>query len=179
NKFWITLKTLIIHPGRLDIAYYKKQRTRYIQPISLYIFISVTFFIIAAYAVRFRQISSTDKNKLLTITQEWTFGFHNRLQNESEQSRKWTVDHDCDSLRQVKKYLKESEDARKDYFKQPDNKFQFSRNYFYVTFYNYFVFPYAYRHQMYDMDAPISEIYTEFFHLLPKIFFLLMFFIYL
>ena len=174
NKFWVTLKTLIIHPGSLDIAYFKKQRERYIQPISLYIFISVAFFIVAAYTVRFSQITTVDKNGEFTMVDEWTFGFHDMLRSEVEQNRKWVVDYNTDSLRKVKKGLRDLEDGRKDYFRQPDNKFQFSPNYFYVTFYNYFVFPYAYRHQMYDIDAPVSEIYTEFFHLLPKIFFLLM-----
>lgn len=48
SKFWQTLKTLWTRPGKLTIAYWEKQRMRYIPPISLYIFISAVFFIIAS-----------------------------------------------------------------------------------------------------------------------------------
>ncbi len=45
SKFWHTLKTLWFSPGKLTTAYWNKQRARYIPPISLYIFISVAFFL--------------------------------------------------------------------------------------------------------------------------------------
>jgi hypothetical protein len=45
SKFWKTLKALWFHPGSLTVAYWKKQRMRYIPPISLYIFVSAVFFI--------------------------------------------------------------------------------------------------------------------------------------
>ncbi|WP_165836480.1 DUF3667 domain-containing protein [Taibaiella soli] len=44
SKFWKTMKLLWFHPGALTIAYAKKQRNRFIPPISLYIFISFVFF---------------------------------------------------------------------------------------------------------------------------------------
>ena len=47
SKFWQTLKTLWLKPGALTIAYWNKQRMRFIPPISLYIFISAVFFLIA------------------------------------------------------------------------------------------------------------------------------------
>lgn len=47
SKFWQTVKTLVTKPGRLTLAYWNKQRARYIPPISLYIFISTIYFIIA------------------------------------------------------------------------------------------------------------------------------------
>ena len=77
-------------------------------------------------------------------------------------------------MRKVRQNLKDMNDGRKNYFKDTDNQFSFSYNYLFITFYNFFVYPYAYRHHMYDVDDPVSEIYNEFFHLLPKIFFLLM-----
>jgi hypothetical protein len=45
SKFWKTMKTLITKPGELTVAYWKKQRARYIPPVSLYIFISSLFFL--------------------------------------------------------------------------------------------------------------------------------------
>lgn len=46
SKFWKTLKTLVISPGKLTIAYREKKRQRYIRPISLYIFVSIVFFLL-------------------------------------------------------------------------------------------------------------------------------------
>ena len=45
SKFWQTIKTLWVSPGKLTLAYRDKQRMRYIPPISLYIFISAVFFL--------------------------------------------------------------------------------------------------------------------------------------
>jgi hypothetical protein len=50
SKFWKTIKTLITKPGQLTIAYWNKQRARYIPPISLYIFISTIYFIVSIWA---------------------------------------------------------------------------------------------------------------------------------
>lgn len=47
NKFWQSLKTLWFSPGTLTLAYWKKQRMRYISPMSLYIFISAVYFLLA------------------------------------------------------------------------------------------------------------------------------------
>jgi hypothetical protein len=46
SKFWNTLKTLWTKPGALTIAYREKQRMRFIDPISLYIFVSAVFFLL-------------------------------------------------------------------------------------------------------------------------------------
>lgn len=45
SKFWNTIKMLWIKPGALTIAYRNKQRMRFIDPISLYIFVSAVFFL--------------------------------------------------------------------------------------------------------------------------------------
>jgi hypothetical protein len=47
SKFWMTLKALWFSPGKLTIAYWNKQRMRYIPPISLYIFVSAVFFLVS------------------------------------------------------------------------------------------------------------------------------------
>ncbi len=44
----------------------------------------------------------------------------------------------------------------------------------YVNFYNYFVYPYAYRRKMLDIDEPVSEIVEQYLHLVPKVLFILM-----
>lgn len=46
SKFWNTLKALVVSPGKLTIAYREKKRQRYIPPISLYIFVSIVFFLL-------------------------------------------------------------------------------------------------------------------------------------
>lgn len=46
SKFWKTLKALMTRPGQLTRAYQQKKRQRYIPPISLYIFVSITFFLL-------------------------------------------------------------------------------------------------------------------------------------
>ena len=45
SKFWKTLKALLFYPGKLTLEYRAKHRMRYIPPISLYIFITVLFFL--------------------------------------------------------------------------------------------------------------------------------------
>lgn len=46
SKFWQTLKTLVASPGKLTLAYWNKQRNRYLSPISLYLFVSFIFFFV-------------------------------------------------------------------------------------------------------------------------------------
>lgn len=46
SKFWRTLSTLVTSPGKLTIAYRQKKRQSYIPPISLYIFVSIVFFLL-------------------------------------------------------------------------------------------------------------------------------------
>ena len=47
SKFWMTMKALWFSPGKLTIAYWNKQRMRYIKPVSLYIFISAVYFLLS------------------------------------------------------------------------------------------------------------------------------------
>lgn len=51
SKFWKTIKTLITKPGQLTVAYWNKQRARYIPPISLYVFISTIYFIVSVFTM--------------------------------------------------------------------------------------------------------------------------------
>ncbi len=46
SKFWQTMKALWFAPGALTIAYWNRQRMRYLPPISLYIFISAVYFLV-------------------------------------------------------------------------------------------------------------------------------------
>lgn len=46
SKFFNTVKPLFTKPGQLSIDYIEGKRTRYIPPVSLFIFISIVFFLI-------------------------------------------------------------------------------------------------------------------------------------
>lgn len=48
SKFWQTIKTLWLNPGALTVAYRNKQRARYVPPMSLYIFVVVSYFVISS-----------------------------------------------------------------------------------------------------------------------------------
>lgn len=51
SKFWKTLKALWFAPGKLTKEYFEGKRARSIPPISLYIFISAVYFIIASFSI--------------------------------------------------------------------------------------------------------------------------------
>lgn len=48
SKFWKTIWTLLSIPGALTIAYRKGRRQRYLMPVTLYVYVSVTFFLISS-----------------------------------------------------------------------------------------------------------------------------------
>ncbi|WP_443939026.1 DUF3667 domain-containing protein [Pedobacter sp. MW01-1-1] len=50
NKFFSTLKTLIIEPGKVTLDYLAGRRARYINPVSMYIFVSIIYFLIVPKA---------------------------------------------------------------------------------------------------------------------------------
>lgn len=63
SKFYQTIRALLFSPGTLTLAYWNKQRARYIPPISLYIFISAVYFLLS-FTVRggfFDEHSIVDK----------------------------------------------------------------------------------------------------------------------
>ncbi len=61
SKFWQTMKALWFSPGKLTVAYWNKQRMRYIPPVSLYIFISAVYFLLA--------VSMPSKRKIINFTE--------------------------------------------------------------------------------------------------------------
>lgn len=46
NKFFQTLKPLIIRPGKVTLDYLAGKRARYINPVSMYIFVSIVYFLV-------------------------------------------------------------------------------------------------------------------------------------
>jgi hypothetical protein len=83
SKFWQTMKVLWFSPGKLTLAYWNKQRMRYIPPISLYIFVSAVFFLIffiipknkATHAVVYDSHTDSAKASQITFTygsKSWT-----------------------------------------------------------------------------------------------------------
>ena len=57
------MKALWFSPGKLTIAYRNKQRMRYIPPVSLYIFISAVYFLLAVSMPSKRKIVNFTENK--------------------------------------------------------------------------------------------------------------------
>jgi len=51
SKFWQTLVPLLTKPGQLTLDYLAGKRARYIHPVSLYIFISIVYFLIVPHAL--------------------------------------------------------------------------------------------------------------------------------
>lgn len=66
SKFWKTLKALLFRPGKLTSEYRAKHRMRYIPPISLYIFVSVFFFLI--YSLHIPEMMERHGTALTTDT---------------------------------------------------------------------------------------------------------------
>jgi hypothetical protein len=66
SKFWKTLKTLWTKPGTLTIAYREKKRMRFIDPISLYIFVSAVFFL--CFFIRTEKLYERNKNDIFKVT---------------------------------------------------------------------------------------------------------------
>ena len=60
SKFWITLQTLMSRPGQLTIAYREKKRQRFIPPISLYLFVSISFFLLLSLSRQYLPTSAQD-----------------------------------------------------------------------------------------------------------------------
>ncbi|MCZ4243640.1 DUF3667 domain-containing protein [Pedobacter punctiformis] len=50
NKFFQTLKPLITQPGQVTLDYLAGKRARYINPVSMYIFVSIVYFLIVPKA---------------------------------------------------------------------------------------------------------------------------------
>jgi ribosomal protein L37E/cation transport ATPase len=46
NKFFQTLKPLLIEPGQVTLDYLAGKRARYINPVSMYIFVSIVYFLV-------------------------------------------------------------------------------------------------------------------------------------
>lgn len=45
GRFWRTLTTLVLHPGRLTLEYLRGRKTAYVVPIRLYLTLSIVFFL--------------------------------------------------------------------------------------------------------------------------------------
>lgn len=58
NKFFHTLKPLLFKPGQVTIDYLAGRRARYINPVSIYIFVSIVYFLIVPHKNRIEQVGS-------------------------------------------------------------------------------------------------------------------------
>jgi hypothetical protein len=59
SKFWQTLLPLLTKPGQLTLDYLAGKRARYIHPVSLYIFISIIYFLIVPHALEEHEEAET------------------------------------------------------------------------------------------------------------------------
>jgi hypothetical protein len=67
SRFARTMKPLLFHPGKLTRDYLDGQRFRYTPPLRLYIFASMTFFLIAAMLANNVISSNEDGDKVFSI----------------------------------------------------------------------------------------------------------------
>lgn len=63
EKFFNTLQPLLTKPGELTLAYLAGKRTKYLQPISMYIFVSIVYFLVAAPLLH-KQEDKDDSDKV-------------------------------------------------------------------------------------------------------------------
>ena len=66
SKFWQTLVPLLTKPGQLTLDYLAGKRARYIHPVSLYIFISIVYFLIVPHALEEKEHA---ENRVHTIAE--------------------------------------------------------------------------------------------------------------
>src|SRR5476649_493318 len=52
GRFWRTMSTLLLHPGRLTQDYFAERRARYLPPVRVYLVLSVLFFALGARGPR-------------------------------------------------------------------------------------------------------------------------------
>lgn len=60
-KFWKTLNPLLTKPGQVTLDYLAGKRARYIHPVSLYIFVSIVYFLIVPKALESKKDNVSDK----------------------------------------------------------------------------------------------------------------------
>ena len=88
SKLWRSLRTLISKPGKLALAWKNKQRKRYVDPIGLYIFVSIVFFILVSFTERFAQ-KTFRYGKKGEIKYAWAFGAFGIPYVEKLEQKRW------------------------------------------------------------------------------------------
>jgi hypothetical protein len=86
SKFGSTFRTLLLQPGELTLAYIQKKRAKYLSPITLYILISVVYFIVASLSTSVYNSlgwnTTHQAAKTITATQPATTHAHEITQAE-------------------------------------------------------------------------------------------------
>jgi|GEM_PF-1440123 len=185
SKLWATLKTLIIKPGKLAIDYQNNVRKKNIPPVSLYITVSLLFFILFSFAVKFAQITKFEKQvdggTLAFINYYHSFGrsgFKEIKKAEITQD-KWFTVRQMSNIDSAIADLKYYNDKRPTFFKDlseevGDGKLALTIGNAQYVLYNYFVIPYMYRNSIVPFDDGMTITVEKFFHVIPKVFFVLM-----
>ena len=178
SKLWRSLGNLIIKPGALAVAWKNKQRRRFVDPIGLYIFVSIIFFILVSFTVRFAQ-KTTSLGRKFEIKYAWSFGANGLKYVDQLGEKQWiSYFNSTDSIRNdwIEAYeMSETEypmsKLPKEFIRLSDNLVH--GNVIYLV-YNFFVFKYAAKHKIINFDQAMNEVVEKFLHLIPKVFFILM-----
>ncbi len=183
SKFRLTFKTLITCPGALAIAYHQKQRMRYVPPINLYIFLSVVFFILVNYTVKIGFVTEVRMKGAIYYAYykyQPSFGRYNYPVIKKMQEDKYKVfdvyQQDTSTIRTVIREANEWKTDRPPLYMMMHDAFKWDFAYLYDNYFRkYLMLKYLAEHKTYsDLDAPFSAFATDYFHLLPKLFFFMM-----
>ncbi|MBS1778325.1 MAG: DUF3667 domain-containing protein [Bacteroidetes bacterium] len=72
GKFFVTMKSLLVRPGFLSSEYLKGRRTKYLDPVRLYLFVSAIFFVIVFAGSQKEQRITVHNNPVLVYATDST-----------------------------------------------------------------------------------------------------------
>lgn len=92
NKFFKTLSPLITKPGQVTLDYLAGKRARYINPVNMYIFVSIIYFLIAYSPKRYEKKTEVEERTEQEIKKsDETVDSINNVLKESGLSEKYTA----------------------------------------------------------------------------------------
>jgi hypothetical protein len=99
NKFWQTIKTLVLKPGQITLEYIQGKRVKYLNPIQLYIFVTTVFFIIAfSSSSKEPKITKTSNDNIDTISNIESKKASTKMNNIIDEEADDIMDEDSSSI---------------------------------------------------------------------------------